>query len=142
MKKVVIKIKNIFPTNENEQELIKFIGRFQYILSKDAKYFFNDTYYPKRIKRLVDNKILRRYKRCLMLAENGYSYLQMSNQKIVHPIYNKNYVERLKFLSHLSAVYYRDKFIKFTPSYEMKDKTIYTESSRRYMGVLNVFGTK
>ena len=138
----MIKIKNIFPINENEQELIKFMGRFQYLLSKDAKYFFNDTYYPKRIKRLVNNKILRRYKRCLMLAENGYSFLQMSNQKIVHPIYNKNYVERLKFLSHLSAIYYHNEYIKFTPSYEIKDKNVYTETSRRYMGVLNIFGTK
>ena len=54
---MVIIIKSIFPKNENEIELVRFIGRFQYLSNKDVKYFFNDTYYPKRIAKLIRNNI-------------------------------------------------------------------------------------
>ena len=79
--KVVIIIKSIFPKNENEIELVKFIGRFQYLSIKDLKYFFNDTYYPKRIARLIKNNILRKYKKYLVLAENEQYFMKIINKK-------------------------------------------------------------
>ena len=65
----MIKIKNIFPTDENEIELIKFIGKYQYLSSKDLHYFFNGTYYPKRIKKLIQNLILRKYNKDFVLGK-------------------------------------------------------------------------
>ena len=60
LEKVVRNIKSIFPKNENEIEMVKFIGRFQYLYTKDAEYFFYDTYYPKRIRNLIQKNIIRR----------------------------------------------------------------------------------
>ncbi len=138
----MIKIKSIFPTNENEIKLVQFIGRFQYISNKDIKYFFSDTYYPKRIARLVNNNILRRYQKYLVLGDDGYNFMKILNQHTVPLVYQKKYADRLKFMSHLSALYNKDNQITFEPSFEIKDKTVFTESSRRYIGILNIFGTK
>ena len=137
----MIKITNIFPKNKNELDLVKFIGLYQYISSKDIQYFFNDTYYPKRISRLIKNKILRRYKKYLVLAKNGYTYLNLINQETTPLSYQKKYTDRLKFISHLVAMYHKNKYISFTPSFKIKNKTVFTESSRKYIGVLNIFGT-
>ena len=134
-------IKSIFPKNENEIELVKFIGRYQYLSSKDAKYFFNDTYYPKRIAKLIKNSILRRYKKYLVLAENGQYFMKIVGQKTTQLRYDKKYTDRLKFISHLAALYNKDTKISFTPSFEIKDRTVFTESSRKFIGILNIFGT-
>lgn len=139
---MVIKIKNIFPKNENEIALVEFIGRYQYLLSNDTKYFFNDTYYPKRITRLVKNGILRRYKKYLVLAENGKYFLELSHKTSSKLRYQKKYTDRLKFISHLAALYNKEKYINFTPSFEIKEKTVFTETARKFIGILNIFGTK
>ena len=139
----MIKIKNGFLKNENEIRLVKFIGRYQYLSSKDVKYFFNDTaYYQKRITRLIKNNVLRRYNKYLVLGENGYNFLEMLNENTGRLKYNKNYVERLKFISHIAAVYNNNQYITFYPSFEIKDKTAYTETSRKYIGTINTFGIK
>jgi len=137
----VIKIKSIFPTNINEINLVKFIGRYQYISNNDVQYFFDNTYYPKRIKRLVDNNILRRYNKYLILADNGYDFLKILGQNTVPLRYHKKYADRLKYISHIAAIYNNEKYISLLPSYEIKDKTAFTESSRKYIGILKMFGT-
>lgn len=134
-------IKSIFPTNESEQNLVRFIGRYQYLSSKDLQYFFDNTYYPKRIKRLIDNNILRRYKKNLILGENGYDFLKVLGQNAVPLRYQKKYADRLKYISHLAAIYNNEKHIIFKPSFEIKDKNVFTESSRKYIGTLKIFGT-
>lgn len=137
----MIKIKSIFPNNENEINLVKFIGRYQYLSSKDTEYFFNDTYYPKRITKLIKNGIIRRYKKYLVLADDGYNFMKILGQHTVPLVYQKKYADRLKFISHLAALYNQNEYVTFTPSFEIKDKTAFTESSRKYVGILKIFGT-
>lgn len=138
---MVITIKSIFPSNESEINLVKFIGRYQYLLSKDAMYLFDDTYHLKRITNLVKNGIIRRYKKYLVLAEDGYNFMKILGQPTVPLVYQEKYANRLKYISHLAAIYYKSKFITFTPSFNIKDKTAYTETSRKYIGILKIFGT-
>ena len=45
-------------------------------------------------------------------------------------------------MSHLAALYNKNEHITFTPSFEIKDKTAFTESSRKYIGILKIFGTE
>lgn len=136
----MFKIKSIFPTDKNEIELIKFINTYQYLSTKDLQYFFKTTYYPKRIAKLIQNNILRRYKKNLVLAEDGYNFIKMVGLETTKLRYQAKYATRLKFMSHLAAVLRRSNAI-FTPSYQIKDKTVFTESSRKYIGVLKIFGT-
>ena len=141
IEKVVIEIKSIFPTNIKEINLVKFIGRYQYISSKDVQYFFDDTYYPKRITKLIKKGIIRRYKKYLVLTDDGYNFMKILGQHTVPLVYQKKYADRLKFMSHLAALYNNNEYITFTPSFEIKDKTASTESSRKYIGILKIFGT-
>lgn len=141
IEKVVIEIKSIFPSNENEINLVRFIGRYQYLSSKDSEYFFECTYYPKRITKLIKNGIIRRYKKYLVLADDGYNFMKILGQHTVPLVYQKKYADRLKYMSHLAALYNKNKYITFTPSFEIKDKTAFTESSRKYIGILKIFGT-
>lgn len=134
-------IKSIFPKNNDEIELVKFIARFQYLSIKDVQYFFSSTYYPKRITKLVKNNILRKYKKHLVLAENGQYLAKILGQQTAQLRYDKKYADRLKFISHLAALYNKKTFINFTPSFEIKDKNVFTESSRKYIGILKIFGT-
>ena len=128
-------------TNKNEIELVKFIGRYQYLSIKDIKYFFNNiSYARKRITRLVKDNVLRRYNKCLIIGKNGVLFLESMGQKRAKLRYDKKYVERLKSISHIAAYFNKCSNIKFTPSFEMKDKEELTETSRRFIGVLNVFG--
>ena len=62
-------------------------------------------------------------------------------QKTTPLRYEKKYTDRLKFISHLAALYNKDKYIDFIPSIEMKDKSKFTETSRKYIGILKIFGT-
>lgn len=137
----VIKIKSIFPTDKNEVDLIKFINTYQYFSPKDLEYFFNTTYYPKRISKLIQNNILRRYKKFLVLGEDGYNFMKILGIETTQLRYQQKYATRLKFMSHLAA-FFRTSNVTFTPSFKLKDKTAFTESSRKYIGVLNIFGTK
>ena len=137
----MVKIKSIFPTDKNEIDLVKFINTYQYLSPKDLPYFFNTTYYPKRIAKLIQNNILRRYKRFLVLGEDGYNFMKILGLETNKLRYQEKYANRLKFMSHLAA-YFRYSNVTFTPSFLIKDKTAFTESSRKYIGILNIFGTK
>ena len=136
----MIKIKNIFPTNQEEINLIKFINTYQYLSSKDLKYFFSTTYYPKRITRLIKNDILRKYKNYIVLGKNGYNFMKILNIPTKELRYQEKYSNRLKYISHLAAVM-QSKFITFLPSFLIKDKS-FTESSRKFIGIISIFGTK
>ena len=121
--------------------MVKFIGRFQYLYIKDAEYFFNDTYYPKRIRNLIQKNIIRKYNKYLVLAENGYAFMKVLGQNTVPLRYDKKYTDRLKFISHLASIYHKEEYIDFIPSIEIKDKNKFTETSRKYIGILKIFGT-
>ena len=103
--------------------------------------FFNDTYYPKRIRNLIQKNIIRKYNKYLVLAENGYAYMKVLGQNTTPLRYDKKYTDRLKFISHLAAMYHKDEYIDFIPSIEIKDKNKFTETSRKYIGILKIFGT-
>lgn len=137
----MVKIKSIFPTDKSEIDLIKFINTYQYISPKDLQYFFNTTYYPKRIAKLIQNNILRRYKKFLVLGEDGYNFMKILGLETNKLRYQEKYANRLKFMSHLAAIF-KHSNATFIPSFQIKDKTAFTESSRKYIGILNIFGTK
>ena len=137
----MVKIKSIFPTDKSEIDLIKFINTYQYLSPKDLQYFFNTTYYPKRIAKLIQNNILRRYKKFLVLGEDGYNFMKILGIETNKLRYQEKYANRLKFMSHLAAVL-KSSEVTFIPSFQIKNKTAFTESSRKYIGILNIFGTK
>lgn len=132
---------NYFPNNEEEISLLKFIAKYQYINTNDTKYFFESkTYYKKRITHLIEIKYLKRVKYDLVLDEVGISYVKQKNFQYNMRNRNKKYLPRLQYISHIAAMFYNNKTIKYIPSFSMKDKEIFTITARKYIGVLEILG--
>lgn len=132
---------NYFPNGEEEIALIKFISKYQYLNTNDAKYFFKTVdYYKKRIKSLVDKKFIKRNKSCLTLSEIGIEYTKLLGFEHNNPNRNAKYKARLLNLSNIGAFYYNCKTVKFTPSFSIKDKQTFTFTARRYIGTLDING--
>lgn len=132
---------NYFPNCDEEIALIKFISQYQYLNTNDAKYFFKTVnYYKKRIKSLVDKKFLKRNKYCLSLNELGIEYAKLFGFEYNNANRNAKYKERLLNLSNIGAFYYNCKSVKFTPSFSIKDKQVFTLTARRYIGILDING--
>lgn len=127
-----------FLKNEDEISLIKFIAKDQYLNIRDAKYFFNSSrYYRNRIKNLIDKQFLRKSKWTLVLGKAGIQYLNLLNFE--HNKLNK-YRERLLNLSNIAAFYHNCDTVHFTPSFEIKDKRVFTTTGRRFIGIFNING--
>ena len=130
-----------FPNNNEEIELIKFISNYQYLNVNDAKYFFNTkTYYTKRLTNLVKKKYLRRTNLNLVLDELGVEYVKAFNFKYNRLNRNRKYYPRLLYISSLGAYYHKCNTVNFTPSFDIKEKGVFTIKGRRFIGILEING--
>ena len=130
-----------FLDNDEKICLIKFIAKYQYININDVKYFFKSTkYYKKRVKNLVDKEILKRVKWNLVLGGMGIRYAQFFSCEYNKRNLNKKYKERLIRIANIGAYYNNSKTVKFTPSFAMKNKEVFTTTGRRFVGILDVNG--
>ena len=130
-----------FPTNEDEISLIKFIAKYQYLNVKDAKYFFNSSrYYRNRIKNLIHKNFLRKIRWMLVLGKSGIQYVKLSNFEYNKLNKNQEYRERLLRLSNIAAFYHNCNTAHFIPSFEIKDKKVFTTTGRRFIGLLDING--
>lgn len=132
---------NYFPNGNEEISLIKFISKYQYLNAIDAQYFFSSKkYYKQRISNLVKKKFLRRIKLNLVLDELGVEYAKMSNFEYNKLNRNKKYLLRLLYLSNLGAFFNNCNTINFIPSFSIKDKQIFTTTSRKFAGIFEING--
>lgn len=132
---------NYFPNGYEEITLIKFIAEYQYLNINDAKYFFkSQSYYKKRIKHLVDKKLLRRIKLNLVLGELGIEYVKLFNFDYNKLNRNTKYTERLVRVASIGAYYQQSDTTNFTPSFAIKDKSIFTSTGRRFIGIFDING--
>ena len=130
---------NYFPNGDEEIELIKFIALYQYLYVNDAKYFFKaQSYYKKRIKNLIDKGLLRKMKLNLVLGELGIDYVKLFKFDYNKLNRNAKYIERLLRVSNIGAFYHNCNTVKFTPSFAIKDKSIFTTTGRRFIGILDI----
>lgn len=132
---------NNFPNGPEEISLLEFISKYQYLNSKDTKYFFStQKYYKKRISNLVSKKYLRRIKSNLVLDELGIEFAELFNFEYSKLNRNQKYLPRLLYISHLAAFYRKCNTVKFIPSFDMKEKQEYTTTSRKFIGILEING--
>jgi hypothetical protein len=134
-------ILNYFPKGDEEIALIKFIAKYQYLNINDAKYFFKtQSYYRKRIKNLIDKKLLRKVKKNLILGEAGIDYVKLFKFDYTKTNRNQKYTERLVRVASIGAYYYNSNTTNFTPSFAIKDKSIFTLTGRRFIGIFEING--
>ena len=130
---------NYFPNGSEEIELLKFLAKYQYLSVKDEKYFFNTSrYYRARIKRLIEKNYLKKNKLVISLDKLGIECVKMLNFEYKSINRNRKHIDRLARVSSIGAFYHDCKQVKFTPSFDLKDKKTYTVSSRRFIGLLDI----
>ena len=130
-----------FPNGDEEIELIKFVARYQYLHVRDSKYFFSSSrYYRNRIKNLIAKKFIKKVNSFLVLDEIGIEYVKLFGFQYNKRNRNKKYIQRLFYLSNIGAFYNSCNLVKFKPSFEIKDKEIFTITGRRFIGVLEING--
>lgn len=116
-----------------------FVKKYKYVKVSDFKYLYaNKQYYQTKIKHLINNNYLRKIKWYIVLGAEGKKYLENLGYKCSRISYEKTYIERQKIISSFAARYYNNKKIKFIPSIDLKDKQIFTITSRRFIGILNI----
>ena len=89
-----------FPNGSEEISLLEFISKYQYLKSKDTKYFFStQKYYKKRISNLVSKKYLRRIKSNLILDELGIEFAELFGFEYNKLNRNNKYLPILLYIS-------------------------------------------
>ena len=116
-----------------------FVKKYKYVKVSDFKYLYaNKQYYQTKIKHWINNNYLRKIKWYIVLGAEGKKYLENLGYKCSRISYEKTYIERQRIISSFAARYYNNKKIKFIPSIDLKDKQIFTITSRRFIGILNI----
>ena len=116
-----------------------FVKKYKYVKVSDFKYLYaNKQYYQTKIKHWINNNYLRKIKWYIVLGAEGKKYLENLGYKCSRISHEKTYIERQKIISSFAARYYNNKKIKFIPSIDLKDKQIFTITSRRFIGILNI----
>lgn len=132
---------NYFPNGDEENELVKFIAKYQYLKISDAnKFFASKKYYRNRIKSLIDKKILRRIKWNLVLGDFGIEHVKQLNCEYNKLNRNKKYMERLLRISNFASYYHNCKTIEFIQYFSIKDEECFTTTGRRFIGTLYING--
>lgn len=122
-----------------DKTLIEFLSKYRIMSMMDAKYIYKtDWYYRKRIKNLVNKKYIKKYKYYyIMLDKNGRRVCNLIGKDYIKNKSNVAYMDRLKVISNIATITI-DSYIEFNPSWQIKNKEVYTETARKFLGELSI----
>lgn len=125
---------------KEDLEVLKFLSKYKILKVEDATFIYHTKrYYRDRINKLIDKGYVKRYKSYIILDKNGRKILGEVGQGYIKNIKNEAYMERLKKIASIATLEI-DSNIKFEPSWLIKDKDIFTETARRYIGKMIIDG--
>ena len=121
---------------KEDLEVLKFLSKYKMLKVEDATLIYHTKrYYRDRVNKLIDKGYVKRYKSYIILDKNGRKVLGEVGQGYIKNIKNEAYMERLKAITSIATLSI-DSTIKFEPSWLIKEKNIFTETARRYIGKL------
>lgn len=119
---------------KEDLEVLKFLSKYKMLKIEDATLIYHTKrYYRDRINKLIDKGYVKRYKSYIILDKNGRKFLGEVGKGYIKNAKNAVYMERLKAIASIATLSI-DSNIKFEPSWLIKEKDIYTETARRYIG--------
>ena len=120
--------------NRQDEEVLNFLSKYKMIKVSDTSLIYKTKrYYRQRINKLINNNYVKRYKSYIILDKKGRKFLGKEGTSYIKNISNEAYMQRLRSIADIATItIYSD--IKFIPSWNIKDKNIYTETARRYIG--------
>lgn len=117
--------------------LIEFLSKYRIMSIKDVKSIYKtEWYYRKRINKLVEKEYIKKYKYYyILLGKKGRKVCNLIGKDYIKNTSNKSYMNRLKAISNIATITI-DSDIEFIPSWKLKNKEIYTETARKFLGEL------
>lgn len=118
-------------------ELITFLGRYKQMKAIDCKKIYKSKeYYLKRLKVLEKERYIKRENRYYIKVDiEGRKLLNEFGYDNYNICRNKDYQERIKDVIKIATLTLGTD-IEFTPSWELKEKQVYTDLGRKYIGEL------
>lgn len=125
---------------KEDLKVLKFLSKYKILKVEDATLIYHTKrYYRDRVNKLISKEYVKRYKSYIILDKNGRKVLGEVGQGYIKNIKNEAYMERLKAIASIATLSI-DSNIKFEPSWLIKEKDIYTETARRYIGKIIIEG--
>ena len=115
--------------------VINYLARYKIMLVEDTRYIYHSKwYYRKKIKRLIEDGYIKKYKfYYIELDKKGRKMIGLTGKDYIKNKSNESYMERLKQISKIGTITINSN-IRFIPSWNMKEKDIYTDTARKYLG--------
>ena len=121
---------------EKDIELIYFLGKYKKIKAVECKNIYKSKgYYLKRLKVLEKAKYIKREKRYVKADIEGRRLLNTLGCTNYNLCRNKDYQKRINDIIKIATLGFEEK-IEFIPSWELKEREVYTEFGRKYIGKL------
>ena len=121
---------------ERDIELMYFLGRYKKIKAVECKNIYKSKgYYFKRLKVLEKAKYIKREKRYIKVDIEGRKLLNKLGVQNYNLCRNKDYQERINDIIKIATLGFEEN-IEFIPSWELKEREVYTEFGRKYIGEL------
>lgn len=114
-----------------------FLAKYKMMLGSDCKKVYKTKdYHRKRLKVLEQEKYIRRVNRLyIKLDDKGTRMVKEFGYNYSFTCRKKKYIDRLNEIARIAALTI-DSNIEFTASWNLKDSSIYTQTSRKYLGKL------
>lgn len=123
-------------------QLLKFLSKYKMMLAKDAKRIYvSKDYHYKRLKKLENEKYIKRISRYIKLDINGIKLMKELSYDYQNVCRNLEYQDRLKDVVKIATLTIASP-IEFVNSLEMKDSSIFTQTNRKFIGELTYQGKK
>ena len=112
-----------------------FLAQYEMMLGADCKKIYKGTdYHRKRLKVLEQEKYIRRIgKVYIKLDDKGTRMVKKFGYDYSFAYRRKDYVGRIKVIARIAALTI-DSNIEFIASWNLKDKSAFTQMSRNYLG--------
>ena len=126
---------------EKDIEVLMFLARYKMMLGTDCRRIYKSKdYYRKRLKVLEKEKYIRRINRTyIKLDDKGTRLVKKFGYDYSYNCRKKTYISRLNEIAKVAGLTI-DTDINFLASWDIKDKTIFTQMSRKYLGKLSYEG--
>jgi len=114
-----------------------FLAKYKMMLGSDCKKVYKTKdYHRKRLKVLEQEKYIRRVNRLyIKLDDKGTRMVKEFGYNYSFTCRKKKYIDRLNEIARIAALTI-DSNIEFIASWDLKDSSIYTQTSRKYIGKL------
>ena len=119
-------------------EILKFLSKYKMLKVEDGSLIYKTKrYYRQRINNLIAKEYVKRNKSYIILGKKGRKILEITGTAYIKNKDNASYMERLKYIASIATITI-DSNIQFIPSWEIKNKNIFTDTARRYIGKMIV----